>query len=91
MELCEKLIMNVVRTQIDNMSRTLDMVEECDGKSLKYYSFFLAVYYQADQIKKAIEIYMEQKKESGWEMCKEMAETQRRVFEKQCEESEENK
>ena len=85
-QLCEKLIMNVVRTQIDNMSRTLDMVEECDGKSLN--SFFLAVYYQADQIKKAIEIYMEQKKESGWEMCKEMAETQRRVFEKQCEESE---
>lgn len=86
MELNEKTLMTVLKGQADNMRKTLNQAKEGSNEMLPVW--YLVVYYEAEQIKKAIEIYMKQKIEHGRDMCEAFHIAQLEAIEKQCKEKE---
>ena len=62
--------------------------EQKEGSNEMLPVWYLVVYYEAEQIKKAIEIYMKQKIEHDRDMCEAFHIAQLEAIEKQCKEKE---
>lgn len=80
-ELDEKTMLDVLKKLVDNMSHTLKEAET--GGEKMFPTWFAVVYYEADQIKVAIDDYFKPKEGSGFEICKAMQEAQIAGLEKE--------